>query len=287
MTSWILAARPKTLPAAVVPVVVGGAVTKKLVGEVDYFLLGATLLGAVFIQIATNFFNDAIDAGKGADTDARLGPVRATASGALTSRQVFAAGFLTLVLAALCGLVLIQAAGWPIALIGIVSCFFAFGYTGGPVPLAYKGLGELFVILFFGLIAVGGTVYVQTLQWPIESVLAGVQVGLLSSVLISINNLRDRDEDSQSRKRTLAVRLGLVGGRQVIIWEIVLAGVCAQIWPLLGHLKLIFTAVPVCTLGVFICWKVLTVPPSRYYNFLLALSAVMLMSYAVLFLTSV
>lgn len=283
MTSWILAARPKTLPAAIVPVVIGGALTRRLGAAVDYGLLAATLCGAIFIQIATNFFNDAIDARKGSDTTERLGPVRATASGALSERQVMGAGVVTLLLAGVCGLLLVKAAGWPILLVGLVSCFLAYGYTGGPLPLAYNGLGELFVIIFFGFVAVLGTVFVQLLEFPDEAWLAGLQVGLLSAVLISINNLRDREEDLRSNKRTLAVRLGIAGGRQVIIWEVVLAGVCAQIWPLLGHPKLIFTAAPICSLGVYICWKVLTVEPGRTYNRLLALSALLLVSYTVVF----
>jgi len=280
MIPWILAARPKTLPAAIVPVWVGCLLVWDKLESLDWILATCTLFGALFIQIATNFFNDAIDARKGADTEQRLGPIRATASGRLSSRAVMTSGCICLLLAAMCGAVLWQAAGWPILLIGLVSFFFAYGYTGGPLPLAYLGLGEIFVIIFFGFVAVMGTVYVQTGEWLSEAMLAGAQVGLLSAVLISINNLRDRDEDKLSHKRTLAVKLGLAGGRQLIVWEVVLAGMLAQMWTSFDQPFWILTGLPMCTLGIFIVGKILTVKPSVYYNKLLALSALMLVSYA-------
>lgn len=280
MLSWILAARPKTLPAAIVPVWVGCLIVQEKTGSLDWFLAACTLFGAIFIQIATNLFNDAIDARKGADTEARLGPVRATASGQLSSKAVMAGGVVCLLLAAVCGWFLWIASGWPILLIGLISFFFAYGYTGGPMPLAYLGLGELFVILFFGFVAVMGTTFVQTGNWLPSAALAGAQVGLLSAVLISINNLRDREEDERSNKRTLAVKLGLGGGRQIIVWEIVLAGALAQGWGMLGKPLWILTGLPSCTIGLFIVWNVLTVPPSPFYNKLLAIAALMLVSYA-------
>ncbi len=280
MPPWILAARPKTLPAAIVPVWVGCLLVWAEAGRLNWLLAGCTLFGAVFIQIATNFFNDAIDAKKGADTAKRLGPVRATSSGQLSSRTVMVSGCVCLLLAALCGAVLWHAAGWPILLVGLVSFFFAYGYTGGPFPLAYLGLGEVFVIIFFGFVAVMGTVFVQTGAWTAEAALAGAQVGLLSALLISINNLRDHEEDTRSNKRTLAVKLGVSGARQIIVWEVVLAGMLAQGWMSFDKSSWIFTGLPMCTLGVFIVVRVLMVKPSTYYNKLLALSALMLLSYA-------
>jgi len=215
--SWLKASRPKTLPAAVVPVWLGCALAWKLEGVFSLKLALATLFGAIFIQIATNFFNDLIDAEKGADTDLRLGPARMTAGAELTKRSMFIGALLCLAAAAVISVPLIQAGGWPIVLIGLVSFFFAFGYTGGPFPLAYLGLGEIFVILFFGLVAVAGTAFLQLGEWRLESLLLGGQVGLLSAVLISINNLRDIDEDKGSNKNTLAVRLGIKGGRLIIL----------------------------------------------------------------------
>ena len=150
LKSCALAARPKTLPAAIVPVWAGCVLAWKLGGVFDPWLAGCTLIGAVAIQIATNFFNDAIDSMKGADTKTRLGPVRVTASGLLPPRTVMrvAGGFLAVAL--LCGVFIYQERGWPIVLIGLPSLFLAYGYTGGPFPLAYRGMGELFVIVFFG-----------------------------------------------------------------------------------------------------------------------------------------
>ena len=173
MKSFILASRPKTLPAAIVPVWVGCALTFYLTGSWDGWLAFYTVMGSIWIQIATNFFNDAIDSDKGADTDKRLGPVRATASGRLSRKTVYASACICLLIAAGFGYPLFVARGWPMIAIGLPSFYLAYGYTGGPLPLAYKGLGELFVILFFGLVAVAGTVFVQTGIWFTEAMIAG------------------------------------------------------------------------------------------------------------------
>src|SRR6188474_1936600 len=158
----LLAARPKTLPAAVCPVVAGSALAWRLTHQFSWLLAVCTLLSTICIQVATNYFNDAEDAAKGADTAARLGPVRATASGLVSRRTMMMAGLAAVLAAALFSIPLLHACGWPILVIGIVSLLFSYGYTGGPWPLAYRGLGELFVMLFFGLVAVAGTVFVQT-----------------------------------------------------------------------------------------------------------------------------
>ena len=283
LKSCLLAARPKTLPAAIVPVWVGCVLAWKLGGGFDAVLALCTLLGAVAIQIATNFFNDAIDAKKGADTERRLGPVRVTASGMLPPRTVIglAMGFLGIAL--LCGIVLYQSRGWPIILIGIPSLFLAYGYTGGPFPLAYRGMGEIFVILFFGLIAVSGTVFIQTGGWPREALLLGLQTGLLSAVLISINNFRDREEDSTTGKRTLAVRCGPKVAAAVIWLEIKLAAFGGLAWLALGHPMLVFASVPVMLIGMRIIWGVLTLPPGPGFNRLLALGGLQLVLFAGVF----
>lgn len=283
LKSCVLAARPKTLPAAIVPVWAGCVLAWKLGGGFDAVLAFCTLLGAVAIQIATNFFNDVIDAKKGADTERRLGPVRVTASGMLPPRVVIglATGFLGI--AFICGVVLYQARGWPIALIGIPSLFLAYGYTGGPFPLAYRGMGEIFVILFFGLIAVAGTVFIQTGGWPREALLLGAQTGLLSAVLISINNFRDREEDATTGKRTLAVRFGPKVAAAVIWLEIKLAVFGGLLWLALGHPALVFASLPVLLIGMRIIWGVFTLPPGPGFNKLLALSGVQLVLFAVVF----
>jgi 1,4-dihydroxy-2-naphthoate polyprenyltransferase len=216
MKPWILAARPKTLGAAIAPVVVGSVLGWKLGGEFCVWLMLATLGSCVCLQIATNLFNDAVDGLKGSDTKERLGPVRITASGMMPPQTVLKVAAGVLVLATVLALPLIWYRGWPIIAIGIPSLYFSYGYTGGPLPLAYRGLGELFVVLFFGLIAVTGSAFVQSGQWHVEALVAGLQIGMLSTVLIAINNLRDFEEDTKTGKRTLAVRFGKTFAR----WEI-------------------------------------------------------------------
>jgi 1,4-dihydroxy-2-naphthoate octaprenyltransferase len=283
LKSCVLAARPKTLPAAVVPVWVGCVLAWKLSGAFNLPLALWTLFGAIAIQIATNFFNDAIDSKKGADTGRRLGPVRVTASGLLPPRTVMAiaAGFLALAVA--CGVFLYQARGWPIVAIGIPSLFLAYGYTGGPFPLAYRGMGELFVIAFFGLIAVAGTVFIQTGTWPREALLLGLQTGLLSAVLISINNFRDREEDATTGKRTLAVRFGPKAAAAVIWLEIKIAAFAGLAWLAFGQPSLMIASLPVLLTGMRIIWGVLTLPPGPAFNRLLALGGVQLILFAIVF----
>jgi 1,4-dihydroxy-2-naphthoate octaprenyltransferase len=279
----LLAIRPKTLPAAVVPVWAGCVLAWKLTGKFDLLLALCTVGGAVFIQIATNLFNDAIDAAKGADTERRTGPQRVTASGLLPRKAVMTGAAVFLILAIVCGLVLTLAAGWPVLAIGIPSLYLAYGYTGGPFPLAYRGMGEIFVVAFFGLIAVSGTVFVQTLQWRPESLLLGTQIGLLSAVLISINNLRDREEDATTGKRTLAVRLGPKVARLLIWLEIKLAVLLGLAWFAFKLPWLVLAVLPLLTLGLRIIWGAFTMPEGRGMNKLLALSALQLVAFALLF----
>lgn len=279
----LLAARPKTLPAAIVPVWAGCVLAWKLSGHFDLTLALLTLGGSLSIQIATNFFNDAIDARKGADTEKRLGPQRVTASGMLKPRTVMAIGLGFLLLAVLCGHQLYQARGWPILAIGIPSLFLAYGYTGGPWPLAYRGLGELFVVLFFGFVAVAGTVFIQTGDWPREALLLGLQIGLLSAVLISINNFRDREEDAGTGKRTLAVRFGPKFAAAIIWLEIKIAAFAGLAWLAFGKPFFMFPSLPVFLLGGRILWGVMTSPPGPAFNRLLALGGLQLILFAALF----
>jgi 1,4-dihydroxy-2-naphthoate octaprenyltransferase len=279
----LLAARPKTLPAAIVPVWAGCVLAWKISGHFDLTLAMLTLAGSLSIQIATNFFNDAIDAKKGADTERRLGPRRVTASGMLKPRTVMSIAVGFLILAVLCGHQLYQVRGWPILAIGIPSLFLAYGYTGGPLPLAYRGLGELFVILFFGFVAVAGTVFIQTGGWPRESWLLGLQIGLLSAVLISINNFRDREEDATTGKRTLAVCFGPKFAAAMIWLEIKVAAFAGLAWIAFGKPMLMFASLPVLLLGARIIWGVLTLPPGPAFNRLLALAGLQLILFAALF----
>ncbi len=209
MKTWIIASRPKTLVAAVVPIMVAICLVHSQGYPVNWSLSGLALLAALLIQIATNFFNDAIDFKKGADTNERLGPKRVTQSGDISFKKVMIAALLCCALAMAAGVPLVIAGGWPIIAVGLVSLFLAYAYTGGPAPLAYIGLGDLFVVLFFGLIAVGGVYYLNTKTYDLPTVIAGLQVGFLSTVLIVINNIRDVEQDKQVNKKTLVVRFGV------------------------------------------------------------------------------
>jgi 1,4-dihydroxy-2-naphthoate polyprenyltransferase len=204
---WLMAARPRTLPAAVAPVLVGTA----LAGTGGVFRPLAfvfALLGAVFIQVGTNLSNDYSDARRGADTEDRLGPVRVTAGGLVPPRQVLVATAVSFGLAVLCGIYLIAIAGWGLLLIGLASILAGILYTGGPKPYGYEGLGELFVFLFFGIVAVTGSYYVQAETLPWEAFALAVPVGLLASAILVVNNVRDLETDRRAGKRTLAVRMG-------------------------------------------------------------------------------
>ena len=278
MKSYLLAARPKTLPAAIVPVWVGCVLTYYLTGNWDSRLAFYTVMGSIMIQIATNFFNDAIDSEKGADTEARLGPVRATASGKLSKGTVYAVALMCLCAAAAFGFPLYQERGVTMLLIGIPSFYLAYGYTGGPWPLAYKGLGELFVILFFGLLAVAGTVFVQTGVWMKEALILGLAIGCLSAVLISINNLRDLDEDRSNQKNTLAVQWGRVPALYLLQLMSAVPYLCVlALFP--ADARLLYF-LPAMLLGAWVVRKVSATPAGGVYNKYLALSALQLILFA-------
>lgn len=204
---WMDAARPRTLGASVAPVLMAGAMAAAD-GGFHGGIFCCTLVCAVLIQIAANYANDYYDCMKGADTAERLGPVRATAAGLVTPAQMRRATGLVLALALVLGFFLVLRGGWPILLIGVLSLIFAVLYTGGPFPLGYLGLGDIFVLIFFGPVAVAGAHYAQTLHWSGLAVLAGLAPGLFSTAILAVNNLRDVDEDRRTGKKTLAVRFG-------------------------------------------------------------------------------
>ncbi|MFN7455079.1 MAG: 1,4-dihydroxy-2-naphthoate polyprenyltransferase [Pseudobdellovibrionaceae bacterium] len=213
---WILAFRPKTLTAALVPIFGASALTYSETGSWVWQWSLLALLASFLIQIGTNLVNDAVDFMKGADTSERIGPQRVTQSGIFSAKEVLMMASLLFALAILCGIPLVLEGGWPILVVGVISVALGYGYTAGPYPLAYKGLGDLFVILFFGLIAVSGLYYIQTRTVSLESVILGLQIGLHATVLIAINNLRDREGDRKVNKMTLAARFGLSFGRYEI-----------------------------------------------------------------------
>ena len=243
---WLMAARPRTLPAAIAPVLVGSAaawwtvndacvsVSDNLPGDPGYVLVFpcdpsfrwgafvAALVGSIFIQIGTNLANDYSDAKRGADTADRLGPVRVTSAGLVAPRRVLYATWLAFAVAVAAGIYLATVAGWVIIAVGAASIAAGVLYTGGPRPYGYAGMGELFVFLFFGLVAVNGSYYVQLEELDWLPFWLSISVGLLSAAILVVNNIRDLETDRRAGKRTLAVRLGRDGTRR--LYEVFVGG---------------------------------------------------------------
>lgn len=206
---WLMASRPRTLPAATAPVIVGSAAAFST-GHFDLLPALAALIGALLLQIGANFANDVFDYQSGADTAERIGPVRVTSAGLLSPIQVKIGMWLVFGLAALCGLYLLLHAGWVVVIIGVLSILAAIAYTAGPYPLGYHGLGELTVFVFFGLAAVCGTYFVQALRVDAIAVWVALPMGLLTVAILIVNNLRDVKTDRISGKMTLAARFGAI-----------------------------------------------------------------------------
>ncbi|HUQ06480.1 MAG TPA: 1,4-dihydroxy-2-naphthoate polyprenyltransferase [Kofleriaceae bacterium] len=207
ITDWIAAARPRTLTAAIAPVAIGTACAHAA-GGIAWGPATAALVGAGLIQIGTNFANDVFDAEKGADTAERKGPVRAVATGLISAAAMRLAMIVTFALAVAVGVYLVSVGGWPIVAIGLASVAAGVAYTGGPWPLGYHGLGDVFVMVFFGQVAVCGTVYVQLGDVPALAWWLSLPVGAVATAILVVNNLRDRETDAKVGKRTLAVRFG-------------------------------------------------------------------------------
>lgn len=205
MKNFILAARPKTLLAGVIPPIVSYVYFYSLTGEREFAFLFLCVFGALLIQLATNFFNDVIDHQKGADAK-RVGPTRVSASGLVPIETVKKWAYSCVAGALLCGIPLIYRGGWPFLILGLISIYLTYGYTGGKVSLAYRGLGELFVFLFFGLFSVMGSFYLYSLNLNLEVFILASCFGLLATTFIGINNLRDRETDQEVGKMTLATR---------------------------------------------------------------------------------
>ena len=281
MNPWILAARPRTLGAAIVPVVAGCALAVAA-GGFDPLASALALACAILIQIATNYFNDAIDHVKGADTAERLGPIRATSAGLLSARAMMTGGAASLVIATLLAIPLVLHGGWPILALGVVSLFLAYAYTGGPFPLAYLGLGEIFVVLFFGLFAVAGTFYLNTLEWSVAAALAGLQIGLHSSVLLAVNNLRDLETDRAANKRTLAARFGLTFARRENAVLVIAPFVLGILWLPLGFFWALLLPLMTLPLAWWLARACLEAQPARETNQLLAQAAALHGSFGLL-----
>jgi 1,4-dihydroxy-2-naphthoate polyprenyltransferase len=233
---WALAARPRTLPAAVAPVLVGTALA---ISEDDFrpLAFAAALVASVFIQIGTNLSNDYSDARRGADTEDRLGPVRVTAGGLMPPRRVLVGTYVAFAIAVAAGVYLAAVAGWELLLVGVASIAAGVLYTGGPRPYGYAGLGELFVFLFFGIVAVNGSYYVQTEELSWEALGLSVPVGLLAAAILVVNNVRDIDTDRRAGKRTLAVKLGRERARRLFAAMVAVAFAVPPIVWLAGGLS--------------------------------------------------
>jgi 1,4-dihydroxy-2-naphthoate octaprenyltransferase len=254
MNPWVLASRPATLPAGAAPVIVGSSLAGAA-GVFRWDALVVILFSALAIQVGVNFANDLADAQKGADTETRIGPPRAVATGLLSAEHMKRGIVIAFGLAAIAGVYLIWLAGWVILAIGVISIIAALGYTNGPIPYGYYGLGELFVFIFFGLVATVGTRYVYDQTAPADAWVSGISMGLLAAAILVANNVRDSDTDRVAGKRTLAVVLGRNPARVLYAAMV------------LGSFAVVAAAVPVGTLST---WSLLTllalpltVPPIR------------------------
>ena len=278
----IQAFRPKTLSAAIVPVLLGSAASYMLFNEFKSIVFWCALFGALFIQIGTNLINDAADFVKGADGHDRKGPQRLTQSGAYSAKKVFAMGSAAFIIAMLFGIPLVQIGGWPIVAIGLVSVLMGYFYTTGPFPLAYIGAGDFFVVIFFGVVAVATTMFLHSGIWSPEGIVLGLQMGFLSTTLIAINNLRDIKEDAKVGKKTLAVRLGVTGAK----WEIAIvtylpyALCCYWLLPHYSHVAVLpffalFISIPLIN-------KIFATDPSPEYNRFLAQGSLHTLAFCIL-----
>ena len=276
--------RPKTLSAAIVPVLLGSAASYMLFNEFKPIIFWCALFGAVFIQIGTNLVNDAADFDKGADREDRKGPQRLTQSGTYSSKTVMAMGTAAFILAMIFGIPLVMEGGWPIVVIGLVSVLMGYLYTTGPFPLAYIGAGDFFVVIFFGVVAVATTMYLHSGIWSPEGIILGLQMGFLSTTLIAINNLRDIHEDARVGKRTMAVRLGVQGAK----WEIAIVMYlpyllcCYWLIPHYSHVAVLpflslFVAMPLVN-------KIFDTDPSPEYNRFLAKASLHTLVFCILFI---
>ena len=283
LKALILASRPKTLSASVVPIIATVGLVQTLSVSVQWWIVLCALLSSFCIQIGTNFVNDAMDFEKGADTAERLGPVRITHQGYMTGRQVMMTATFFFVIAILFGIPLVMHGGWPIVMIGLVSVTMGYAYTSGPMPLAYYGLGDLFVILFFGLVAVGGLFYLLTGVYTTDAFVLGLQIGFLSTILIAINNLRDRETDIKANKRTLAVILGQSKAKLWIYFLIICPFILGYHWLMTEKIWLYILPTLSLPLGLSLIKKIIRTEPSQAYNRFLAMAA----AYTVIFSTGI
>jgi 1,4-dihydroxy-2-naphthoate octaprenyltransferase len=280
--NWLMAFRPKTLTACLIPIVVATALVKALHLPIDTEVVILALLASFFIQIGTNLVNDAVDFKKGADTEKRIGPQRVTQSGLFTYKQVMIAAGVCFSLAIACGIPLVLKGGTAILVIGIFSVLMGYAYTMGPVPLAYFGLGDLFVILFFGLIAVMGVFYLHTQEWTFQSFWLGLQIGFHATVLIAINNLRDSDQDRLVNKRTMAVRMGKSFARYEIAFLCLAPFLMNSYWWTLDFKAASVLPLLTLPLALLVIKNIFQTEPSSVYNKYLGQSALLHLMFGLL-----
>ncbi len=279
---WIQSFRPKTLTAAVVPVVATNSLVLAMGLEVHWWISAWALAASLFIQIGTNLFNDVIDFRKGTDGVDRLGPQRVTQAKIFTEKQVLSAALISFGLALVCGIPLVIHGGLPILTIGLLSLFFGYAYTGGPFPLAYWGLGDLFVIIFFGVVPVLGLGYLQTGEWLKHGIVLGLQIGLHCAVLIAINNLRDVESDRRSKRTTLPVVFGVNVAKAEIYLLIWIPYLLGTYWlPVLKHWAALIPLVTL-PLAYWLTLNIFATRPSSSYNKFLGQAALLHLTFGLL-----
>ncbi len=266
LSAWLMAARPRTLGLSMTPVAVGAALAWAANREIHALPVLAALIGSMCIQLGTNLHNDAVDSERGGDGPDRVGPPRVTAMGLLSARSVKRGAAVCFAVAALMGLYLVAVGGWPILLLGILSIVAGWAYTGGPLPIAYTPLGELFVIAFFGVGAVGGTYWLCTAYLGATALEAGLALGLLTGAVLLVNNARDVEADARVGRRTLAI----VAGRERTAW--IYAGLLLLPFALLpligralphGHVWPALAALPP---ALAVIYRFTREPPGRGFN---------------------
>lgn len=282
ITSWLLATRPKTLTASLVPFIAGTALASAMGAAVSWLLLFSALASAIAIQIATNLFNDAFDFNKGADTAERLGPQRAIQNGTATAEQVYGVGMAFFAIALVAAIPLIIHGGVGLLLILLLSMLAGYSYTGGPYPLAYLGLGDLFVVIFYGWVSTMAAFWLQSGFISGFSFLLGAQIGLLCAVLIAVNNLRDVEGDAKVRKLTIPVRFGLPFARIEIALLVLLPFAMNFIWFFYGFAYAAALPWLLFPLALGLVAKIWKTAPSRDYNRYLAFSALLHLSFGAL-----
>ncbi|MES3039417.1 MAG: 1,4-dihydroxy-2-naphthoate octaprenyltransferase [Bdellovibrionota bacterium] len=271
--SVLLAFRPKTLTAALVPCLVGSAYAYRALASFELWVLIFAALAAFCIQIGTNLFNDAMDFKKGTDTHERIGPQRITQAGIMPYKWVLILAGLFFLAALVLGIPLVAKGGLPILIVGLVSIAMGYAYTGGPFPLAYLGLGDLFVILFFGIVAVVGMVFLHTGAFSGEAALLGLQVGLHAAVLIVINNMRDIEGDRKNHKKTLAVRMGIQKSRWEVYALLTIPFLINFYWLTQGYRSVFALGLLALPLAIRLMFDIKSTLPSPVYNRYLARAA--------------